>query len=65
LRTLVIGMLLAMTYGAVSAFGDMANVDFFSKTGWISAITLAVGAAVSAGISYLARLKVAPNYEQT
>lgn len=60
IRALVIGLGLAVLYGVVAAVGTAGNVDFFSKTGWISFGTLVVGAAVNSAISYVARLKIEP-----
>lgn len=60
IRTLVIGLLTAMGYGVVAALGTAGNIDFFSKTGWISVGTLVAGAAVHSVISYVARLNIKP-----
>lgn len=60
IRSLVIGLLLAVLYGVVTALGSLGHVDFFTKTGWISVGTLVVGAAVHSAISYIARLKINP-----
>lgn len=60
LRALVIGLLIAMAYGVLATIGTAGNIDFFSKTGLVSFGTLVAGAAINAGISYVARLKIEP-----
>ena len=63
-RTLLIGMLTAAGTAFATAVGEMANIDFTSQVGWTAAATLAAGSVVQAVVSYLARLKVTPQYEQ-
>lgn len=64
LRTLLIGLATAAVSAVLSALGQTAHIDFFSRAGWVATGTLAVGAAVSGIVAYLSRLQVTPAYEQ-
>ena len=44
---------------------QFGGLDFTTREGWSAAGVLAVGAVVQAVISYVARLKIAPNYTGT
>jgi hypothetical protein len=64
LRSLVYGLGLTIFWALVTAIGDAVSggtIDFFTKTGWISVATLAVGTIAHAALSYLGRIRFAPN----
>lgn len=64
LRTLFYGLGLTVFWALVTAVGDAVSggqVDFFTKTGWISVATLAAGTIAHAVLSYVGRIKFAPN----
>lgn len=65
LRSLFIGMFMAVLMGLASIIGQLGGVDWFTTTGRLSAVTLAVGAIVHSLISYVARLQWEPAYTQT
>lgn len=62
-RTFLIGMSTTAISAILDAIGQQANVDFFSKQGLVATATLAVGTLVSTVTSYIARLKITPDYE--
>jgi hypothetical protein len=64
LRSLLYGLGLTIFWALVTAIGDAVSggqVDFFTKTGWISVATLAAGTIAHAVLSYVGRIKFAPN----
>jgi len=61
-RTFFIGLGLAVFWGFVNALGSLTHADFFSRTGLISIATLLVSSVVGSVVSYIARMKVEPNY---
>jgi hypothetical protein len=64
LRTLLVGLVTAAVSAILSALGETAHIDFFSRAGWIATGTLVVGSAVSGVLAYLSRLRVTPSYEE-
>jgi len=64
LRSLFYGLGLTVFWALVTAIGDAVSggqVDFFTKTGWISVAALAAGTIAHAALSYIGRVKLAPN----
>ena len=63
-RTFLIGLGTTSVTAVLSAISQNANVDYFSKEGWVATGALAVGTLVNTVISYIGRLQVTPNFEQ-
>lgn len=63
-RTFLIGMSTSAASAVLSAIGDQAHLDFFSKSGWIATATIAVSTLVQTVIAYLGRLQITPDYEK-
>jgi lysozyme len=63
LRTLAIGVGLSGVWGAISAVGDLAHVNFFTEAGLVSTLSILGSAAVSAVVSYIARIKIDPGLD--
>lgn len=63
LRSLVIGLGMAVLWGVITAIGTAGHVDFFSKAGWLSFFVLVGGAALNSVVSYVARLRLDPGLD--
>jgi hypothetical protein len=61
LRTLLYGLFISAFWGVLSAFGSVNGIDFFTKTGLISTLTILGSAAVTSVVSYIGRIKWSPS----
>lgn len=60
IRTLVIGVVLSVGWGAVNAIGALSGVNWFDSHVWPSMIALVTGSVVTSVTSYIARLAKEP-----
>ena len=63
-RTLITGLGLSAFWGVINALGSLSGVNFFTKTGLVSVVTMLVTSAVGSVVAYVARIRFTPSYVQ-
>lgn len=64
-RTFVQGFGIDLGVALIALLGlAFTNFDFFDKAAWITLLGLVIKTVIQTGISYVARLKITPNYDK-
>lgn len=63
LRALVIGLLVAVFWGILTAIGTAGHIELFDRAGWTSFAVLVGTAALNSVVSYVARMRIDPGLD--